>query len=168
MASFEDIVTTLPTLTEPQLKELQIRIKVLTKLGGSTSEVEVSDWHLQVLVDTLIGRGISSSGFNIKQLRVGFRNQLEGLKPYLQSVSPARADQMVFWSICLELLLDNLRGMNIPISPRVVVSHLSRIPAIMDVHFPGYARAGLLSMIIKGGGFDHVRQKRGYPTVPKG
>lgn len=48
------------------------------------------------------------------------------------------------------LLYDDLAAMGImAVTPRVLMTHASRIPAIFDRHFPGYAAAGWLRMALR-------------------
>jgi hypothetical protein len=51
----------------------------------------------------------------------------------------------------IDLLYKNLGEMGVVVSPKVLANNLSRIPAVLDRAFPGYARFGLLKMIVQRG-----------------
>lgn len=51
----------------------------------------------------------------------------------------------------ISLLCKNLGEMGVAVSPKTLANNLPRIPAVLDLAFPGYARSGMLRMIVKRG-----------------
>lgn len=56
------------------------------------------------------------------------------------SADNSRVEKLAFIRLCVQLLFANLVAMRVPISPRTMVAHAHRIPAVVDKNFPGYAR----------------------------
>ena len=51
--------------------------------------------------------------------------------------------------LSIKLLYKNLVEMNVPVSSRMMMNHIHRIPSVLDDAFPGYARSGMLGIVIK-------------------
>ena len=61
----------------------------------------------------------------------------------------SRTQRRAFLALAVELLYDDLTSMDISVSARTMMSHVHRIPAVVNRSFPNYSRAGLLGMIVR-------------------
>jgi hypothetical protein len=66
---------------------------------------------------------------------------------YLDSVP--KVQQRALFRLGIVLLCNNLAEMETPISGMSLMNHIHRIPSLINRAFPGYARLGLLSKIIR-------------------
>lgn len=74
----------------------------------------------------------------------------------------------VMLMLSIELLADNLRKMGVPLSATLVARHFHTLPAVLDLHFPGYAANGMLQLIVKSKENRDVRKKRSDVSVQEG
>jgi hypothetical protein len=57
-------------------------------------------------------------------------------------------EQRALLSLGVELLYRDLTTRNIPCSSRVLLAQMFRLPATFSKHFPGYARHGILGLVV--------------------
>jgi len=97
-----------------------------------------------------------------KRLLLGFiqpavRDIVRGHTPELESFFKVACPdskvvtKRVILATGLDLLYKNLRDMGVAVSPRVLANNLPRVSSVLDAAFPGYARHGMLSAIVKRG-----------------
>ncbi len=153
MTGLHDILKLLPQLSSKELA--RIRHEVTALMGTTPTQIESDD----VLVLDAIARVITTLGMgpcNASVLRKGqqypaFAKKLPQLIEYLDKVTKDRQQQMGLLDLGFELLYEDLASMHVPISAWTMMNHIHRLPAIFDLHFPGYARAGMLGMLFRNG-----------------
>ena len=161
MVPLNEIFNTLPLLTEMELKDLKRRINVLLSLGGAANNLadEASDSSTDHTQETLVLRLIGTvleriNGTPIVHypknapIRVALRERLPSLMKYFESPDIDEQNRLGFMELALWLLAMNVEQQPIPLTPMVLVQQLSRLPAVVDMHFPGYYRSGILNKII--------------------
>lgn len=110
---------------------------------------------LETIADVCRDRGIEMEGKHAAMLKVhpafpAFAEKCDMLKSYIdRSCDRSRVAKLAFIRLAVELLVTNLQQMRVPISASVVMNHVHRLPAVMDQNFPGYAKSGLLGMVIR-------------------
>lgn len=74
----------------------------------------------------------------------------EGLSEFLRdAVKRNRVKLRALVWLSVKLLYRHLVEMGVPVSARMMMNHIHRIPSVLDDAFPGYARSGLLGIVIK-------------------
>jgi hypothetical protein len=154
-SDLREIVDRLPHLSAGELDQLFERIKALRQMGGNGNGHAKSD-DSDVILDTII-RVMQSNGLTcpyLKQLRqrrnyTSFKEKVPALMDYLKKVSTNRLEQSVILDLGVGLLYHDIKHWSIPMTDSLIMNNIHRIPAIMDVHFPGYARSGMLKMLVK-------------------
>lgn len=159
MVPMDQIISTLPMLDDTKLRELKIRINVLLGLGGGVVDDQTMGDSQDISEEVMLVKTISTVLHKINgtpvvlfskggPIRIALRKQMPELMKFFHTVDDRYRSSFV--EMAVTLLIENIhKHQKIPLTPIVVVRQLSRIPAILDVAFPGYAGAGLLGMIIR-------------------
>ena len=150
-----DLIERASRLSKSERKELVRAIKALDGSGLARMSERVSDEDmlLGVVAEVLRAKRVEFS--SIAALRQSHdiatvRDKLPELMQFLSQAHNTRAGQHATLRLGVELLYDSLLRMNVPVSGRMLVNHLHRLPSIINEAFPGYAEAGLLSLLVKG------------------
>lgn len=148
----------LPRLNRDELRVLSGRIKALIELtpedGSIASNIAADD---ESLVLGCIAEQLSRMSVEFVSVAVlrnqrgiaSFRSKLPGLMKFVSSGGRNRIEQRAILMMGIELLYDHLVKQQLPITAWLLMSHVHRIPSVLNDAFPGYARAGLLSWIVK-------------------
>jgi hypothetical protein len=154
--AFKQVTSLLPKLTEDELAALRQRLSALRSMGPapSTNGCADPDLVLHTLCDTLCGLGVEFS--NPAQLKrtQGFKAfvpKAEAVMQFIRKAASTRNQQRALLGLGIRLLYDNLKGIGCPVSSRLVMAHLHRLPSVVNQSFPSYAESGLLGMLIANG-----------------
>ena len=63
--------------------------------------------------------------------------------------SLTRTELMALFRLGISLLHQNMQSMQIAVSTRTMMNQIHRMPSVIELSFPGYARQGLLRLVIK-------------------
>ena len=147
-----DILSALPKLNPQELEEVDAHVRFLrqTKGGVSGSEADV-DLVLQSICECLMGMGVEFC--TIPQLRKSqqfkaFAAKVPSVMKYVREAVETRNEQRVILELGARLLYQNLTETGLPAGARTVMSHLHRLPSVINREFPGYAASGLLGLIV--------------------
>lgn len=157
-------------LSQAELREVRDYTSMRMNSGLATNELQgldESDMLLDVIFQVMRGRGLDMSGPPGLKKSSGFpafRLKVAELHPFLALACPGRVARRALMQTAIELLVDNLHAMNVAVSSRTVMSHIHRIPAVLDLAFPGYAVAGRLHLVPED---HHVRKEPSHKTVPR-
>lgn len=166
-SAMSEIVSRLPKLSPEELGQLKRRIDAYvamagvtvpkaeehTVTAGATTDTSDEAFVLGIVCDTVFR--ISGGRYTVPMLRKqpitmkSLRRHLPGLIEFLKNVD--KAQRPGFLKLCVEMVYHNLQHLKIPANAPTVVKHLHRIPGLVDVHFPGYHKNGLLRHIIRMG-----------------
>lgn len=146
----------LTQLTQSELDQVKMRVGSLRSLPNPNEQTPSADlstgevWVLQVIFRTALSLGIEGATRPLPTSDLaGLRAKLPGLITFLKQADGSRIHWRMLLSIGVELLHEDLTRQQIPTTAVVLVRHIHRVPAIIDKHFPGYARNGLLGLIIR-------------------
>lgn len=139
---------------EHQQKLIQ-SINALNQLKGNPitigKDVPSNDWTLIDIAQILSSRGIEFTSPAILARRcpsiASYRDKVQALDEFLSSVP--KVQQRALFRVGIMLLCNNLAEMNVPVSGISIMNHIHRMPSLINRAFPGYARFGLLQMIIR-------------------
>jgi hypothetical protein len=159
-ASVSDIIAVLPTLSTADREKLRTHLKLLDSLStdrtgpvtNGASPDNDAQFVLEAVAATLASQGLEHTppAMLMKSPAYpAFKEKLPGLMQYLAGAASTRTQQRALLELAVKLLYKNLNEMNLAISARTILSHIHRIPAVMNQHFPGYAQAGMLSWIVR-------------------
>jgi hypothetical protein len=80
------------------------------------------------------------------------RDKLQAVREWLERAGKDKSTRIALLRMGLPLLYADLGWMDVAVNGATIVRYLHRLPAVFDRHFPGYARIGLLSIIVEGKG----------------
>ncbi len=148
--NLHDILSLLPQLSSAELA--RVRQETIVLMGTQAQSNPDDNLVLDAIVRTITSLGMGPC--NAAVLRNGqqypaFAKKLPRLIEYLDKVTRDRQQQMGLLDLGFELLYHDLTKMGVPISAWTMMNHIHRLPAIFDLHFPGYARAGMLGMLFR-------------------
>jgi len=161
MSALKQIIDLLPKLDSDELSELRKRITALSSLGGSP-EVDgkagaLRDTRAEMIMEA-INHVMSSLGADSASVFVmrrtadypRLKQKVDSLFEYMRKITGNRVEQQHLLNMSVEMLYQDLVELGIPVTALTIMRHIHRIPAVMNKQFPGYAEAGVLSMILKG------------------
>lgn len=153
------IVGLLPSLTPAELQQVRLKVGALLSVSGSVPShgqvIVDSDesWVLGCICDHCRDNGRDLTPVSMLRNAQGigtFREYLPQLMRYLETgAGKARQRKHILLLTGLDLLAANLERMRIPITSRLLLRNVSRIPAVIDQAFPGYYRNGRLPWVIQ-------------------
>lgn len=114
-------------------------------------ESGAEDEILESLAGVLLrmsGERVTPAGLRRAGQFAALRGKVEALSAYISAHAPDRARRRALLDLGFELLYRDLSAAALPASARALMNHAHRIPSVIDTSFPGYARAGLLRMVL--------------------
>lgn len=171
---FDGVVGALARLTSEERAAVAARIKAMQSLAPPAAPTTVFgtgsvriDGAAQV--DAILaavarvslrmcGERVAPAALRRGPDAAGLRDKAPAVSAFLRGAAADKVARAALLDLGLELLYKNLAGRGYPASARTLVRQIHRLPAVVDAAFPGYARAGLLGMVLavegrdKGGG----------------
>lgn len=80
---------------------------------------------------------------------VAFSQKVPAVTEWLDKAKIGKAQRRLMLNMALGLLYEEKTKMRLACSARVLMREVHRLPAVVDASFPGYAKAGLLQMIVR-------------------
>jgi hypothetical protein len=149
-STLQDIISQLPFLSAKELDKLHQRIKALKTASEPVVKAANGSLNADAVIDTictvLCSRGINCAKFVIH--KQGQTEKIELLLKFIMKAVHNRVEQEALLTIAIDLLWQNMAQQHIPTTGNTLLRNVHLIPAIMNQHFPGYARAGHLKVII--------------------
>ena len=153
MKPVDEVLALLPVLTGSELEQVKQQINMLRAVGPSTQQ-QVGDEAmelLQAIVMFLSSKGLEyNSAVMLRQISQYsvFADKAKNVFRFMRGIDN-RTQKRAFLLLAVELLYKDLTAMGIAVSARTVMSHVHRIPAVVNKSFPFYAKSGLLKMIVR-------------------
>lgn len=146
----DDLKRQIRKLSEPELLELRRYINNWRPTAGPS---ESTLWTVETFAAECESLVLGFVQPPVKRL---VSNHTPELESFLQDACRATPGlklitKRAIFSSGLKLLHKNLVEIGIPVSPRVLANHMPRLPAVLDIAFPGYSYSGMLRMIVKKG-----------------
>jgi hypothetical protein len=157
----QKIVELLALLSPLELEELQQRLKALRQFGSATPvsvSVESDEAFVLGCISELLQRlGAPASTLLLQRaaaerVRDGssFREKVPPLMQFLARAHKDRRGQRALLCLAIEMLwLHMLDVEKVVLSYRTLMANIHRIPGVLDRHFPGFARNGLLPFVVE-------------------
>jgi hypothetical protein len=148
----DEVCQKLHQLSGPELEQVRQRITMLRHVGPSQPQQADGEalLLLDVIVEFLASRGLELNKVamlrRVSQYQV-FADKAGDVFRFMRGVE-SRTQQRAFLVLAIGLLYDDLADMGIAVSARTMMSHVHRIPAVVNRSFPFYAEAGMLGKIV--------------------
>jgi hypothetical protein len=156
MTQLSDILQSLPNLTQDEILQVRNRATMLLDYGpaakANTNGHADEQFVLEAIVSVLSKMGVEHSSITVLKRQMdykAFADKVPNLIKYLNMASTNRIEQRAILHASIELLYRNLIQIGLPISGRTLMSHIHRVPAVVNQAFPAYAECGMLSWIIR-------------------
>ena len=164
--TFKRILADLPQLSFDQRTTILNRIAAINSISGSsklegvTNKGQSSNGNyadvlvldvIAATVQRMSGELTNHAALRKTQQYNAFKTKSEVLVTQLKSSKLSRTKLRTFLERAVYLLYLDLRKQSIPPTSRTLMMQVHRLPAIIDVSFPGYAAAGLLHWIVQNG-----------------
>lgn len=165
--AYDEIMERIGLLSANERVQLRDYLKSLTAIDpaqgalplGVRKEVDTTkadaDKLLQIVCDVIRARGAEHAIPAMLKATPQYRSFAEKVPQviaFAQTAFPGGARREMFERALLHngvsLLFEDLRRMGIAITARTLMSHIHRVPAVINAAYPGYAEAGLLSKIV--------------------
>jgi hypothetical protein len=150
-SDLHEIISKLPFLSARELDALHQRIKALK---GSTQPVVKKvnggldpDIVVNVICSVLNARGIECPKFAVN--KTGQLNKINLAISFAEKAVSTRLEQEALLTTAIDLLWQYMTRQRVPTTGNTLLRNLNRIPAVIDQNFPGYAKAGLLKLIVR-------------------
>lgn len=150
-----EILRQLPSLSTDELQSVKAKATAALSLStGFTSRKETKsetrdDYLLSGICYELRRRGLlaSSRGFLGQDLPPKFKEASKVVRGYLERYlgTASSVELTALGHLVARALADKLEASKIPITPRTMLSNVEQIPTALDLSYPGYLKAGLLS-----------------------
>ena len=135
------------------------KAKLLNSMASSQSTsttqhaapVQTDDLLLDALsevVERRTGERVYPAMLRKSQQYAAFRDKTPPLMEFFEKHASRRNERRALVAVAFGVLYDDLARMNVSISARTLLSHAHRLPAVLDVAFPGYASSSLLGMVV--------------------
>lgn len=150
----EEIILRLQTLSPKELEVVHGHIKVLKQTQIESSDKKVNgdadeDIVINVICSVLQAKGIGHPVGFVRKSRSDRRDKLHFAASFVKNVVGTRIEQEALLTTVIDLLSQDIARLKIPLTGTVILNNLHRIPGVVDKHFPGYAKAGLLKLILR-------------------
>lgn len=144
-------------LDAKSLKEMRNRIDFLLNHNTNSSRfthsasIENQWWRTIILASKEMGINLPPYSKLTGKEKATVQEYLENFESYIATyLKGCKYQQKVaFYKLSAELILEHLQYALVPITTRSVISCIPKIPSLVERAFPGYAKAGVLHMIIK-------------------
>lgn len=174
--SFEEIIGLLPKLSDSELKALRSRVNALlsfsSEAGPAGQVVSLNPPNLEAhFVDEVtdaLCKAAGARGHFVERpavLRASHYNDYARkvrtvVAPFIEHAKISNKTQrLAFVNLSLELLARNLCDLGVPCTAWNLMRHAHRVPHVIELAFPGYAEAGMLSWVVSPEEPKHVRKK---------
>jgi len=148
----------LNSLSKEQLRDLHARSGLMLKADSSPSTREGSKETLlfEAIVAVCKDNGLPVRPFRIFAKNPAIAGQWKEKVPAVirwieESFGPrSRAESFRAYRIAVEALVGHLSRVSVALrGPTSIVRNLHKIPETVDREFPGYARSGLLGLVLR-------------------
>lgn len=162
MGTINDVLRLIDALPSAELERVRKHISArlahgIAAEGRATKEQSIAQSLLIIIADECHRKGVdvraSTSRLSKGRGYPAFRQNVEGehgVASFLQCAAiRSKVRTLALARVAIDLLIENLIDMNVAISAGTVMSHIHRIPAVLNLAFPGYAASGLLHLVVR-------------------
>lgn len=152
---YDTVVAALPRLTAEEQDRVLERLHVLRSLAPAdpglgrarSGEDEILE-AISLVVLRAAGEVAPSVALRRTPQFSGLRSKVPALEAFAAEHAPDRTRRRALFALGFDLLRAHLAAIGLPVTARTLMAHAHRLPAALDAAFPGYARAGLLGMVL--------------------
>ncbi|MDO8614507.1 MAG: hypothetical protein Q7T33_02070 [Dehalococcoidia bacterium] len=158
--AYDRAVAALPHLTPEERALVAGRLKALQALApqgpegalsSSGGEDDAADEVLALIVDAVLrlhGERVAPAALRRAPSFPAFRAKARELAAFAAEQAGGRVRRRALLALGVELLHRDLRRAGMTVTSRTLMACVHQVPAVLDKAFPGYARSGLLGMVV--------------------
>lgn len=159
MADVDTIIKQIKTLSPEEWGKIKNSVDPWFSIGRTRVDrgEKKNDYTVEGMVLEIICNAmhrVTGDPFTVAKVRgnvrvmAEFREQLPAVLDYMRNID--KQAWHGFLSMAVELLIRSMREWKgIPITTALVIRNLHRLPAAVDLSFPGYKESGMLNLIFK-------------------
>lgn len=157
MADLQEILVSLPRLSKQDLEQLRGRISFLLGSSAPSADTALGDPDCELVLDAILAIIRSAGGGSVPVVMLKRSSQYREFKKKVPVVLDAFRRQKdmsavklrALVRVSMQLLQQDLQQIGIAVTARTLMSHVHRLPAVLDKNFPGYLHAGLISVVVR-------------------
>lgn len=154
------IEAAIPKLNDEELAKVEIAIAARRSIGGKMSKTETLTTGLppevlmvlETLADFMKDNGAdpAPAGMLAKTSNFsGFKKKVPAIVESMKASALKKNEARAVLRSAMSMLYERLTDQGLDTTSRRMMDHIHRLPALLDVHFPGYAKAGLLRLTVR-------------------
>lgn len=153
-------------LKPAELRDLKAFIDMRLSMAGAVTAVRpLADEILDQIIEVCRAEGIEAATQSRLRNHPAYKTYAEKceeyVKPFLDHVQYGnRVRKHALIRCAIRLLIKNLKKMNVPVSALMTMNHIHRMQSVVDDAFPGYAKNGLLYMVVRVEGASPAQDRR--------
>lgn len=163
----QDVKHMIDQLTRDELREVREYVSLMLSQGGASTpareRVRTNDEDFARIALDCIVRVMRARGADVRSVSVLERSQMhasfvrkfvgeedeEGLVAYFRRIIRRnKIERTAFMHVAINCLYDELIEMDKTVSATTMMAQIHRLPAVVNRCFPGYARSGLLRLVV--------------------
>jgi hypothetical protein len=166
-SAFDQVAALLLKLNSKELEEVRARAGILAQSGGanrstcSASSAAQPDNDIDLVLSEIVGH-MRSEGIEFASPTMirnmpnfkSFADKVPVTMIYFRKVTTNRTKLRALIRMSINFLYRDLAKMRISASTRTLMNHWHRVPAVINYNFPGYAKIGLLGLLLHEGQAD--------------
>lgn len=154
---YDNIYNNLHHLTTEEWEELSKRLTFLLT-AKKKEKLRLGEEAFYTIIDNELSKKLKTKRFpfqrfkrtnNYKLLGETFEVALDYMEVVFEKEKLTRVKRLQFYLIAARIVLQDQETSPAPLSIRTMLNGFKLLPGLIDRSFPGYARSGVLSMILK-------------------
>lgn len=176
-AEFDQVAKLLLKLDVGELAEVRARAGILTQAGGASAPTSsaakprrIGEQSEEDDVDLVLGQiaaHMYSEGIEYASLAMlkrttnykSFAEKVPASMEFFRKITRNRTKLRALITMSIRFLYKDMAKIGTgSTSTRTMMNHWHRVPAVLNSNFPGYAKAGLLGLILRDGAAEAVER----------
>lgn len=160
--NYDKVTNLLPNLQIDEIKQVRDRCEALLALrgesvGGASGVVDVNS-HEYMIYEAMVRKLKDLGHHQVRPYQVfagtneykHFKKNVDIFNTYFEQTLSKfkRVQKQRFFRLCVDLLAEDLAYHKLALTEGVLARNIGRLPDVVERAFPGYAQAGMLSVVI--------------------
>lgn len=155
MSDLQEIIRRLPKLAPKELEQVRQRIQLLGGASSSPKKAEQQDWLLDGFASELNRRGLWARQLKLNNPIVpsNYPQKAEGVRAHLlegfDKERPRMVELVALGQLGAQALVDHFIRIRVPVSPKILLNNVEKVPEALENSYPGYWRSRRLGFCLE-------------------